>query len=330
LNILKNGYRESIASDIEIPELEPCSICNEEIFLHLFKKSFTVLTCGHIFHRLCLENIREKLPICPSKNCVAEIEIVERSPLIQTLSQRSMSIDGPQEKLFNPKVSNAFTENDPSCLDTIAEEDSNDNQSQNMESDIPGTSTTSTLPSKRAGEPTSADKPSSKKAKKQSKKEDSPVLKKLIDELSTDVSGTSEVMEEAREDTSNFLYLYSRIDQAESKNETTNQDVIRCYHRFGKALEDQFEYYKKTNPKRTAQALVNEEVRKQLPDSVSDDLLRKKKERAQKIYDLFNEIGEDTIRRIKSFTALSDVVTSRSHSYFLFSRYNKEIIYYNF
>ncbi|CAJ0642955.1 928_t:CDS:2 [Entrophospora sp. SA101] len=135
LNILKNGYPESIASSIEIPELEPCAICNEEIFLHLFKKSFTVLTCGHVFHRLCLENIRENTHICPGKNCVAEIEIVEKSPLVQTPSQRSMSIDGSQEKLFNP-------ENDPSCLDTIAEEDSNDNRSQNKESDVPETSTT--------------------------------------------------------------------------------------------------------------------------------------------------------------------------------------------
>ncbi|CAJ0885388.1 13920_t:CDS:2 [Entrophospora sp. SA101] len=310
LNILKNGYPESIASSIEIPELEPCAICNEEIFLHLFKKSFTVLTCGHVFHRLCLENIRENTHICPGKNCVAEIEIVEKSPLVQTPSQRSMSIDGSQEKLFNP-------ENDPSCLDTIAEEDSNDNRSQNKESDVPETSTTksdvpetsttSALPSKRANKTTTMDKPPSKK-KKSSSREDSPVLKKLIDELSTDVSGTSEVINNAREDTSNtsnFLYLYSRIDQAESKNETTNQDVIRCYYCFGKALEDRFEHYKKTNPKRTAQALVNEEVRKQLPHTLSDALLRKKKERAQKIYDLFNGIGEDMIRRIKSFTALT-------------------------
>ncbi|CAH1769469.1 14255_t:CDS:1, partial [Entrophospora sp. SA101] len=106
LNILKNGYPESIASDIEIPELESCLICNEEIFLHLLKKSFTVLTCGHVFHRLCLENLRETMPICPGKNCVAEIEIIEKSPLIQKLSHRSMSIDGSQEKLF--------AENDPS------------------------------------------------------------------------------------------------------------------------------------------------------------------------------------------------------------------------
>ncbi|CAB5335297.1 unnamed protein product [Rhizophagus irregularis] len=53
--------------------------------------------------------------------------------------------------------------------------------------------------------------------------------------------------------------------------------------------------------KRTAQTLVNEEVRKQLPVSA----LRKKKERALKIYKLFSEIDEHMIQRIKSFFALT-------------------------
>ena len=50
-----------------------------------------------------------------------------------------------------------------------------------MESDIPGTSTASTLPSKCVGDPTSADKPSSKKPKAVNR-EDSSNLKKLINE----------------------------------------------------------------------------------------------------------------------------------------------------
>ncbi|CAJ0769387.1 2545_t:CDS:2, partial [Entrophospora sp. SA101] len=74
LNILKNSYPESIASSIEIPELEPCSICNEELFLHQLKKSFTVLTCGHIFHRLCLENNRENTTIFKNDQ-MAQVEV---------------------------------------------------------------------------------------------------------------------------------------------------------------------------------------------------------------------------------------------------------------
>ncbi|CAI2198301.1 19468_t:CDS:2 [Funneliformis geosporum] len=51
----------------------------------------------------------------------------------------------------------------------------------------------------------------------------------------------------------------------------------------------------KNNPNCTAQALVNKEVRKQLPNTVSDNTLRKKKERDLKIFELFNAIGEDKI-----------------------------------
>ncbi|GBB99397.1 hypothetical protein RclHR1_03500022 [Rhizophagus clarus] len=65
------------------------------------------------------------------------------------------------------------------------------------------------------------------------------------------------------------------------------------------------------NPKRTAQALINKEVRKQLFDTVSDDVLRKKKERALKIFELFSEIGEDKIQRIKSFTSAISKLKSR-------------------
>ncbi|CAG8696720.1 8709_t:CDS:2 [Rhizophagus irregularis] len=66
--------------------------------------------------------------------------------------------------------------------------------------------------------------------------------------------------------------------------------IIKSYYNFGKALENSYDHYKKNNPKRTAQALVNKEVREQHPGSVSDDLLRKKKEWALKIYNLFSEI----------------------------------------
>ncbi|CAG8828890.1 22784_t:CDS:2, partial [Gigaspora margarita] len=54
-------------------------------------------------------------------------------------------------------------------------------------------------------------------------------------------------------------------------------------------------HYKKNNSKHMAQGLANNEVRIRLP-SVSQSLLRKMKERAQKIYDLFNEIGVNKIK----------------------------------
>ncbi|CAJ0628518.1 7179_t:CDS:2, partial [Entrophospora sp. SA101] len=191
----------------------------------------------------------ETMPICPGKNCVAEIEIIEKSPLIQKLSHRSMSIDGSQEKLF--------AENDPSCLDTIAEEDSNDNQSQNMESDIPGTSTASTLPSKRVGDPTSTNKATGKKQK--ANKEDSLKLKKLINELLS-IEKLPQIIEVAEEgvsggDANNYLYFFNKIDFAESKNIITNQEVIGSYFDFGGILYKRYKDLKKDNGKEASKAL---------------------------------------------------------------------------
>ena len=102
-----------------------------------------------------------------------------------------------------------------------------------------------------------------------------------------------------------FLKLYKDILDAEDASKKTAQDLILRYFHFGKALKDRYNFFRKTNPKRTSQGLVNNEVRKQIPESVSQSLLRKTKERAQKIYDLFNEIGVDKIKRIQSFTAVT-------------------------
>ncbi|PKY58768.1 hypothetical protein RhiirA4_480955 [Rhizophagus irregularis] len=148
----------------------------------------------------------------------------------------------------------------------------------------------------------STEKSSSKKVIKAGKKKVSGTLKKLIEELSSETSQDSEVMEKG---TGNFFDLYNTIINMEGEEEIAKRNIIKSYYNFGKALEDRYDHYKKNNPKRTAQALVNKEVRNQLLDSVSDDLLRKKKEWALKIYDLFSEIGEHMIQRIKFFLVTS-------------------------
>jgi hypothetical protein len=144
--------------------------------------------------------------------------------------------------------------------------------------------------------------------KKTGEKKISGMLKKLIEELSDPKgtpSETSQDFEITEKRTGNFFDLYNTIIDMEGQEEIVKREVIKSYYNFGKALEDRYDHYKKNNPKRTAQALVNKEVRKQLPDSVSDDLLRKKKEWALKIYNLFNEIGKHKIQRIKSFSVSS-------------------------
>jgi hypothetical protein len=60
--------------DIDVPELGPCSECNEEIFSFPIT-GFTTLTCGHTYHRLCIE---KKLPnSCPFPGCGKNVDTIE-------------------------------------------------------------------------------------------------------------------------------------------------------------------------------------------------------------------------------------------------------------
>ncbi|RGB33914.1 hypothetical protein C1646_761147 [Rhizophagus diaphanus] len=117
---------------------------------------------------------------------------------------------------------------------------------------------------------------------------------------STENHLVQEVMEER---VGSFFDLYNAIVKMEEQAGIANRDVIKSYFNSGKALTERFDHFMKSNPKRTSQILVNEEVREQLPVSVSDDSLRKRKEKALKIYELFSEIGDHMIQRIKSFSA---------------------------
>ncbi|CAG8724235.1 4237_t:CDS:1, partial [Gigaspora margarita] len=305
LNILKNGSSETIASGVEVPELDPCSICNEEIFLHILKKPFTVLTCGHTVHRLCLENLRETMFTCPVNNCSAEIEIIEKSPLMRAPSQRSMSIDeGSQDPVV---ISTDSLDNNPSHLNTIAEENLNDNSSQNKESGIP----------KRVSRTTSNDKPPNKKVKKAgdkkaNEKKESQLLNKLIDELIGDHSESSETssiiiststsqMDMTKLET--LIHLYQNISNAESNNDKTSHEVLRSYYTFGLWISKRYEFHRKSNPDHTAQVRVNDDIKEQLIEKVTETTLWKRTERARKIYAIFSEAGEDKIKLVKSATA---------------------------
>ncbi|CAG8790054.1 16059_t:CDS:1, partial [Racocetra fulgida] len=114
-------------------------------------------------------NLKEAIFTCSINNCSTEIKIIEKLTLMQTLSQKSISIDkGAQDLLI-------FDKNSLVNLDTIVKKNS-----QNKESNIPAF-TISNLLSKRVGEATSAK--SSNKKKKSTNRKDSLILKKLIQEL---------------------------------------------------------------------------------------------------------------------------------------------------
>ncbi|CAG8850043.1 30804_t:CDS:2, partial [Gigaspora margarita] len=87
-------------------------------------------------------------------------------------------------------------------------------------------------------------------------------------------------LEKANESaTSIFLQLSDKIDNAETKNEELKPE----------------------HGKDGSQALVKSEVRKAIPEAkCSDEALRKRIERSEKVYKLFNSIGKENISRIKS------------------------------
>ena len=71
--ILKS-LEEKDVKDIDVPELGPCSECNEEIFSFPII-GFTTLACGHTYHRLCIE---KKLPnFCPFPGCGKDVDTIE-------------------------------------------------------------------------------------------------------------------------------------------------------------------------------------------------------------------------------------------------------------
>ena len=259
-------------------------------------------------------SITNGIEICPARDCSksfeSELQDVEVSEVRSFSSQDNMSIDGSLENYSRQKTNTL--ENDLSHLDTIAEDPSDDNRSQNKESDIPETSTTSTLPSKRVNKSTTVDKSSSKKAKLVKKKE-SPTLKKIIKELSADASqqvssGNTIILQSEsapiiNKDSVNFFELYNKITYAEENNQKTTQDVIRCYYNFGKGLTLWFDHYRQSNNEDASNALVNDKIREQTVDKITEVNLRKRKEKARKIYKLFNSVGVELIGRVQSFSA---------------------------
>jgi len=162
--------------------------------------------------------------------------------------------------------------------------------------------------------------PPAKKTKKHTLDEDSNILKRLIRELSSDTTRISEIKEKrslheesAREvkGTRTFFDLYFKISNAEERNENARHEVIMAYYNFGEELENRLVHYRETNAEQVAQKKLNDEVKDQLPKGVTKNALRKKKERAMKVYDLFFRLSDDSfqrmtyIQRIKSFSATS-------------------------
>ncbi|CAG8671911.1 11072_t:CDS:1, partial [Dentiscutata erythropus] len=98
-----------------------------------------------------------------------------------------------------------------------------------------------------------------------------------------------------------FLNLYTKITSAENENQKQSQKVIFQYYNFGIAIAKRFKFhYEKSYNVNDANSEVNKEIEKQLPDGTPETTIRKRKERAQKIFHLFSKIGTNKIGRIES------------------------------
>ncbi|RHZ52078.1 hypothetical protein Glove_465g6 [Diversispora epigaea] len=162
-------------------------------------KAFTVLGCGHTYHRICIEKklLLTKPNGCP--DCGKNVEIITEATTTETDSRcdsesNTSSLVGKMKKQLNIQ-SQEIIDEEMTDVDNMENKDNDSNIRKFFIDD--------------------QDKLSNKKAKptKPLDREKSLNLKKLIDEL-------------------------IKIDYAESKNEATNQNVINSYFDFGEYKKD--------------------------------------------------------------------------------------------
>ena len=78
-------------------------------------------------------------------------------------------------------------------------------------------------------------------------------------------------------------------------------------------MKKRYDHYRLNHEDLASQSLVDDDVQKQLPD-VSEEALRKRIERAQKVYGLFSSINVDgraMIGRVKTFSLTTITALSK-------------------
>ncbi|CAG8697907.1 11653_t:CDS:1 [Ambispora leptoticha] len=281
-------------------------------------KAFTILECGHIYHRVCIEKkIINTVPsTCPFLGCGKSIDIVDEGSRRDSVSsQLSGTSTLVGEFTRNIEITSRISSQGQAM--NLDENEETEHRHEPAEDQVEESSDSTSK--KRTNEATdkSTEKFSSKKTKKEIKAEDSIVLKRLIRELSFDTTRISEIREKKglhRESTQEvegsrfFFDLYLKISKAEEQNKNTHHEVIRSYYNFGDELEKRLAQYREANEEHDALKKLYDEVRDQLPKEVTKNALRKKADRARKI---FFRITDDKIQRvvfiqrIKTFSATS-------------------------
>ncbi|CAG8642928.1 9851_t:CDS:2, partial [Ambispora gerdemannii] len=111
------------------------------------------------------------------------------------------------------------------------------------------------------------------------------------DNIDRDVTTT--IQDEAPSNT-NFTLLYEKLCDAIILADRKTQEAIVCYCLFGKVLiqrRNEIASERQVDPEsNTVSRILNKEVKAQLPADTSDSLLRKRIEKAKKLYKLFDAI----------------------------------------
>ncbi|RGB40467.1 hypothetical protein C1646_753311 [Rhizophagus diaphanus] len=284
-NILKS-LDDKAVRDIDFPELEPCSECNNDILTFPLRE-FTRLRCGHVFHRLCAE---KKLMLnvpnpCPFPDCGKNVEITEifsttvNYPIGRLPESNVIIQDSP---LSQSSGTSALT-------NTMSERFILTSPPMRMEGNIGIQQMGSQLRCVKCSEDLSSCLPPLGFLRTFPHPPPKPLT-----------------FPDMNIDSVNFRELNDRIIKAEDDNKRTALELIHSYYYFGKGYRLWFDHYKKTYSDDTSNSLVNDKIREYFPDQdkTSEANLRKRKEKAIKIFKLFDGVGGvDKINCIKSFPA---------------------------
>ena len=92
--------------------------------------------------------------------------------------------------------------------------------------------------------------------------------------------------------------LYLKISNAEERKEKAHHELIGTYYYYGEELEKRLAHYRSSYAEYEALKKLYDKVKDQLPKEVTKNALRKKSDRARKVYDLFFRITDDKIQRM--------------------------------
>ncbi|RIB00408.1 hypothetical protein C2G38_2150884, partial [Gigaspora rosea] len=159
----------------------------------------------------------------------------------------------------------------------------------------------------RSQDPLSYDKDISQSNKNKVQKFMSEVSGSSSPQLNRDVTSATSNETKFQPSNTNFTLLYEKLCDAIILADRKTQEAIMCYYLFGKALiqrRNEIASEQQVDPESNiVSRILNKEVKAQLPADTSDSLLRKRIEKAKKLYRLFDAIGMDKIYRIHSFSA---------------------------